>query len=40
MQADEVFLTNAIKRIKWVSSISNKIYNRHLITDIYSKLFY
>ena len=26
MQADEVFLTNAIKRIKWVAQIANKQY--------------
>ena len=39
MQADEVFLTNAIKSIKWVSAINNKIYKRQIVNDIYNKLF-
>lgn len=37
--ADEVFLTNAIRRIKWVTSVNNAIYSHHLITEISSKLF-
>lgn len=37
--ADEVFLTNAIRRIKWVSSIADKTYSNTLTRKLYSQLF-
>lgn len=37
--ADEVFLTNAIRRIKWVRSIATRTYNNSLSSKIHSLLF-
>jgi branched-chain amino acid aminotransferase len=37
--ADEVFLTNAIRRIKWVSVIVDKTYSNTLTRKLYSQLF-
>lgn len=37
--ANEVFLTNAIRHFKWVSSIADKTYSNTLTRKIYSQLF-
>ena len=37
--ADEVFLTNTIRRIKWVSVIADKTYSNTLTRKLYSQLF-
>lgn len=37
--ADEVFLTNAIRGIKWVNSIGEKTYTNSHIRRLYSQLF-
>jgi branched-chain amino acid aminotransferase len=37
--ADEVFITNAIKRVKWVGSLGNKTYGNAAIKKIYSECF-
>ncbi len=38
LSADEVFLTNAIKQIRWVGSIAAKRYNNSLVKEIYNSL--
>jgi len=37
--ADEIFLTNAIRRIKWVKQIDNTTYHKDYIQHVYGKLF-
>lgn len=37
--ADEVFLSNAIRRIKWVAQIGDRIYSNSLSSEIASLLF-
>ncbi len=37
--ADEVFTTNAVKRIKWVKSVGNTTYTNTIIRNIYNKCF-
>jgi branched-chain amino acid aminotransferase len=37
--ADELFLTNAIRRIKWVSKIADKTYSKNKIIEMYTALF-
>jgi branched-chain amino acid aminotransferase len=39
LEADEVFLTNAIKRIKWVGSINDKTYTNTMTQKIYNQCF-
>lgn len=39
LTADEVFLTNAIRRIKWVRQIDNSIYSNALSAELYGTLF-
>ena len=39
MQADEVFLTNAIRKIRWVGSIGNKQYFNTATRTLTNKLF-
>jgi len=39
LHADEVFLTNAIKRIRWVGSIENKKYSNRHIKTVYARCF-
>jgi len=39
LTADEVFLTNAIRRIKWVQSISTRTYDNTLSSTIHSLLY-
>ena len=39
LEADEVFLTNAIKGVKWVGSIGDKYYNNHVVKTIYATIF-
>lgn len=36
-QADEIFLTNAISGIKWVSRFRDKQYSNHLTTQLYNE---
>jgi len=38
MNADEVFLTNAIRKIRWVGNIGRKTYGNKQTTEIYSYL--
>lgn len=38
--ADEVFLTNAVRRIKWVGEIEGKSYANVLVSTIHSELLY
>lgn len=38
MQADEIFLTNAIYNIRWVQGIGGKVYDNRLTQKIYSTL--
>lgn len=38
LQADEIFLTNAIRKIKWVRTIGNKLYQNEQIKKITSLL--
>jgi branched-chain amino acid aminotransferase len=38
-RADEVFLTNAVRRIKWVRQIGQNTYINRLTTKIHSQLF-
>ncbi len=38
-EADEVFTTNAVKRIKWVKRIGNTTYANDTIRNIYNKCF-
>lgn len=37
--ADEVFLTNAVRRIKWVSQIEDKMYSNTISRELASRLF-
>lgn len=37
-EADEVFLTNAVRGLRWVRGIENKIYSHNLSRDLYSRL--
>lgn len=39
LEADEVFLTNAINDIRWVKSFRNKIYSNSFTTKLYKNLF-
>lgn len=39
MEADEVFLTNAIRRIKWVRTIGDKTYTNRVSAGIAARLF-
>jgi len=39
INADEVFLTNAVRRIKWVRRIGQKIYSNQFVSKIHSFLF-
>jgi len=39
LNADEVFLTNAIRRVKWVEQIGNRNYTNRISTEIYNTLF-
>ena len=38
-QAEEIFLTNAIKRLKWVKNIDKKQYNYEYTKYIYNSIF-
>jgi branched-chain amino acid aminotransferase len=38
--ADSIFLTNAIRRIKWVQNVDNHSFSDTLITDIYHSVFH
>ncbi len=35
-EADELFLTNAIRKIKWISRLGDKIYSHHLLKELNS----
>jgi branched-chain amino acid aminotransferase len=37
LDADEVFVTNAITGIRWISSYRQKQYSNEMIKDIYQK---
>jgi len=37
--ADELFLSNAIRQVKWVGSLNNKRYNNSTVKHIYNLLF-
>lgn len=39
LTADEVFLTNAIRGIRWVAAFRDARYQHNLITSLYQKLF-
>ncbi len=39
LQADEVFLTNAIKRMRWVSNIGDSRYSRRQVSELYRSLY-
>jgi branched-chain amino acid aminotransferase len=39
LEADELLLTNAIKRIKWVKSLGKKQYKNKAAKDIYNSIF-
>ena len=39
LEADEVFLTNAINDIRWVKSFKDKIYTNSFIGDFYKRIF-
>ena len=39
LNAEEVFLTNAVRRIKWVQSVEDSQFTNHLSSYIYSLLF-
>lgn len=39
LEADEVFLTNAIRRIKWIGKIGNRYYSDSSVRKIYLDLF-
>lgn len=39
LNADEVFLTNAINDIRWVKNCDGKIYNNSFVRNFYSKVF-
>lgn len=39
-QADSIFLTNAIRRIKWVQNVDNHNFSDKLIKDIYHSVFH
>lgn len=39
LNADELFLTNAIRRIKWVRQLNDRTYSNRLTTSIYSTVF-
>ncbi|MBS1774476.1 MAG: aminotransferase class IV [Bacteroidetes bacterium] len=39
LNADAVFLTNAIRKIKWVENIADKTYSKKGIQSLYSQLF-
>ena len=39
INADEVFISNAVKRIKWVDSFGNKHYKSNTISSLCAYLF-
>ncbi|RYD55313.1 MAG: 4-amino-4-deoxychorismate lyase [Sphingobacteriales bacterium] len=39
-QADSIFLTNAIRRIKWVQEVDDQSFSNHFIGDIYHSVFH
>lgn len=39
LQADEVFLTNAIKRIRWIGNIGDRKYTNQHIKTVYDRCF-
>lgn len=39
MDADEVFLSNAIRRIKWVKEIENRVYTNTFTQKLYNTIF-
>lgn len=40
LSADEVFLTNAIRRMKWVSNVHSKSYKNDLVQFLYNRIFH
>lgn len=39
MDADELFVTNAIRGVRWVKECENSRYSHHLVTQIFARLF-
>jgi len=38
LTADEVFLTNAIKKVKWIGSIEDKKYGNNVVKSVMAAL--
>ncbi len=38
LNADEVFLTNAVKKMRWIKNIGNTVYSNTIIKDLFPKL--
>ena len=39
LEADELFLTNALMGIRWIGSFEEKVFSNDVVTSIYTKIF-